>query len=121
MGQRPRYTDTIKTGKGNGSMEYELVWVREHIEVYDGAGRFCFSADNEREVREELGLVHCRVVSAYRNTQESMKLRMRSLTPRSRAMSLQVWISSGVLSLSTMVRMTWGTYCLLSRAKSSMA
>ena len=37
-------------------MEYELVWVREHIEVYDGAGRFCFSADNEREVREELGL-----------------------------------------------------------------
>ena len=58
MGQRPRYTDTINTGKGNGSMEYELVWVREHIEVYDGAGRFCFSADNEREVREELGLVH---------------------------------------------------------------
>ena len=58
MGQRPRYTDTIKTGKGNGRMEYELVWVREHIEVYDGAGRFCFSADNEREVREELGLVH---------------------------------------------------------------
>ena len=67
-------------------MEYELVWVREHIEVYDGAGRFCFSADNEREAREE-----------------------------------QVWISSGLLSLSTMVRMTWGTYCLHSRAKSSMA
>ena len=37
-------------------MEYELVWVREHIEVYDGAGRFCFSADNERGAREELGL-----------------------------------------------------------------
>ena len=35
MGQRPWYTDTIKTGKGNGSMEYELVWVREHIEVYE--------------------------------------------------------------------------------------
>ena len=30
-------------------MEYSMVWVRGHIEVYDGAGRFCFSADNERE------------------------------------------------------------------------
>ena len=38
-------------------MEYELVWVREHIEVYDGAGRFCFSADNEREALEELDTV----------------------------------------------------------------
>ena len=37
-------------------MEYEMGWVREHIEVYDGAGHFCFSADNEREAREELGL-----------------------------------------------------------------
>ena len=37
-------------------MDYELVWVRGHIEVYDWAGRFCFSADNEREAREELGL-----------------------------------------------------------------
>ena len=37
-------------------MDYEIVWVRGHIEVYDGAGRFCFSADNEREAREELAL-----------------------------------------------------------------
>ena len=37
-------------------MAYDRVGVREHIEVYDGAGRFCFSADNEREAREELGL-----------------------------------------------------------------
>lgn len=35
-------------------MEYSMVWVRGHIEVYDGAGSFCFSADNEREAWEEL-------------------------------------------------------------------
>ena len=37
-------------------MDYEIVWVRGHIEVYDWEGRFCFSADNEREALEELGL-----------------------------------------------------------------
>ena len=35
-------------------MEYSIVWVREHVEVYDGAGRFCFSGDSEREAMEEL-------------------------------------------------------------------
>lgn len=35
-------------------MEYKIVWVRGHVEVYDGTGRFFFSADNEREAREEL-------------------------------------------------------------------
>ena len=35
-------------------MEYKFVWVRGHVEVYDWMGRFCFSADNEREAREEL-------------------------------------------------------------------
>ena len=35
-------------------MDYNIVWVRGHVEVYDWAGRFCFSADNEREAREEL-------------------------------------------------------------------
>ena len=35
-------------------MEYSIIWVRGHVEVYDWAGRFCFSADNEREAREEL-------------------------------------------------------------------
>ena len=35
-------------------MEYRFVWVRGHIVVYDAAGEFCFSADNEREAREEL-------------------------------------------------------------------
>ncbi len=40
--------------KGAETMEYEFVWVRGHIEVFDGAGRFCFSADSEREAMEEL-------------------------------------------------------------------
>jgi len=35
-------------------MEHRIVWVRGHVEVYDSAGNFCFSADNEREAREEL-------------------------------------------------------------------
>ena len=35
-------------------MEYKIVWVRGHVEVYDGAGRFFFSADSEKEAREEL-------------------------------------------------------------------
>ena len=25
-------------------MDYNIVWVRGHVEVYDWAGRFCFSA-----------------------------------------------------------------------------
>ena len=35
-------------------MEYKIVWVRGHVEVYSGDGQFCFSADTEREAREEL-------------------------------------------------------------------
>ena len=35
-------------------MDYNIIWVRGHVEVYDWAGRFCFSADSEREAREEL-------------------------------------------------------------------
>jgi len=42
------------TGKEQNAVEYNIVWVRGHVEVYDWAGRFCFSADNEREAREEL-------------------------------------------------------------------
>ncbi len=37
-------------------MDYTIIWVRGHVEVYDWAGRFCFSADSEREAREELTL-----------------------------------------------------------------
>ena len=33
---------------------YDFRYVRGHVEVYDWAGRFCFSADNEREAMEEL-------------------------------------------------------------------
>lgn len=35
-------------------MNYELRWVCGHIEVYDSAGRFCFSADSEGEALAEL-------------------------------------------------------------------
>lgn len=33
---------------------YEFRNVRGHIEVYDRRGRFLFSADTEREARQEL-------------------------------------------------------------------
>ena len=39
------------------AMDYSIVWVRGHVEVYDWAGRFCFSADSEREALEELECV----------------------------------------------------------------
>lgn len=35
-------------------MEFDIRFVRGHVEVYDHSGRFLFSADNEREAREEL-------------------------------------------------------------------
>ena len=33
---------------------YQMKYVRGHIQVYDNRGNFLFSADNEREAREEL-------------------------------------------------------------------
>lgn len=33
---------------------YSVKYVGGHIQVYDGNGTFLFSADTEREVREEL-------------------------------------------------------------------
>jgi len=33
---------------------YSVKYVRGHIQVYDARGMFLFSADNERELREEL-------------------------------------------------------------------
>jgi len=33
---------------------YSVRYVRGHIQVYDHNGTFLFSADSEREVREEL-------------------------------------------------------------------
>ena len=35
-------------------MEYNIVWVWEHVEVYDHTGQFLFSADSESEARREL-------------------------------------------------------------------
>ena len=41
--------------KKQGAMAmYTMRYVRGHIQVYDVRGNFLFSADNEREVREEL-------------------------------------------------------------------
>ena len=33
---------------------YTIQYVRGHIQVYDISGKFLFSADSEREAREEL-------------------------------------------------------------------
>ena len=35
-------------------MDYVIKMVNGHVEVYDQAGRFRFSADSEREALEEL-------------------------------------------------------------------
>ena len=48
------YNSPSKQQKGALLMDYSIIWVREHVEVYEWAGRFCFSADSEREAREEL-------------------------------------------------------------------
>ena len=33
---------------------YSIRYIRGHVHVYDQYGKFLFSADNEREAREEL-------------------------------------------------------------------
>lgn len=33
---------------------FEIIHIRGHIQVYDAKGNFLFSADDEREAREEL-------------------------------------------------------------------
>ena len=48
------YNSPSKQQKGALLMDYSIIWVREHVEVYDCAGRYCFSADTEREAREEM-------------------------------------------------------------------
>ena len=54
MGQFLLYTKVTQIRKEQNAMDYNIIWVRGHVEVYDWAGRFCFSADNEREALEEL-------------------------------------------------------------------
>ena len=49
-------TVTTQEERSGNALDYNIVWVRGHVEVYDWAGRFCFSADSEREAREELAL-----------------------------------------------------------------
>lgn len=56
MGPLLLYHGAIRTGEERSAVDYNIVWVRGHVEVYDWAGRFCFSADSEREAREELAL-----------------------------------------------------------------
>ena len=46
-------TDTNRKGL---HLMYEFRNVRGHVEVYNHRGEFLFSADSEREAREELGL-----------------------------------------------------------------
>ena len=48
------YTKLTETEKECELMEHTIVWVRDHVEVYDCTGRFCFSADTRREALEEL-------------------------------------------------------------------
>ena len=35
---------------------YSIQYIYGHVQVYDQSGKFLFSADNEREAREELVL-----------------------------------------------------------------
>jgi len=35
-------------------MDFKIINVKGHIEVFDGKGRFLFSADSEAEARDEL-------------------------------------------------------------------
>ena len=46
------YNGTIKFERK--MVMYHFINTRGHIQVYDLNGNFLFSADNEREVREEL-------------------------------------------------------------------
>lgn len=40
--------------KGRYKMDCNIKWVRGHVEVYDNAGRFLFSADSEAEALRDL-------------------------------------------------------------------
>ncbi len=33
---------------------YSIIYVQGHVQVYDHRGKFLFSADSEREAREEI-------------------------------------------------------------------
>ena len=44
-------------------MNYEIRYVRGHVEVYDQMGRFRFSADSEWEALEELEQEHPELIT----------------------------------------------------------
>ena len=54
IGHKARYTELTETERECELMEHTIIWVNGHVEVYDYAGRFCFSADSHREALEEL-------------------------------------------------------------------
>ena len=54
IGQLLRYPVSNDTGKERQTMEFELRYVNGHIEVYDAAGLFRFSADSRGEALAEL-------------------------------------------------------------------
>ena len=43
-----------KGPQGRVTDMYSMRYVQGHVQVYDARGKFLFSADNEREAREEL-------------------------------------------------------------------
>ena len=48
-----KYNTAINKGKADGCM-YSMRYAHGHVMVYDQSGKFLFSADTEREAREEL-------------------------------------------------------------------
>ena len=48
------FYNTARNQKERLMAMYQIRNVRGHIQVYDNRGNFLFSADNEREAREEL-------------------------------------------------------------------
>ena len=48
------FYNTARNQKERLMAMYQIKYVRGHIQVYDNRGNFLFSADSEREAREEL-------------------------------------------------------------------
>ena len=46
---------------------YSIRYVRGHVQVYDRNGMFLFSADNEREAREELDGYEDEIIHTVKN------------------------------------------------------
>ena len=57
-------------------MRFEMRFVRGHVEVYDGEGRFLFSADNEREAEEDLALLWEASLNMFENDHSAARGKM---------------------------------------------